>query len=123
MGAIRNRNVTKIDSTYMKQQQVNEIIKNKRKKYLIRRLTAFAIVAAALLYFMISTIISQFDTIKEMKNEQAKLSEQLEQLKQEEIILKEEIVKLNDDEYIGKLARKEYFLSDDGEIIFSIPDE
>ena len=38
-------------------------------------------------------------------------------------LLKDEIVKLNDDEYIGKLARKEYFLSDDNEIIFTLPEK
>jgi cell division protein DivIC len=32
------------------------------------------------------------------------------------------IVKLNDDEYIAKLARKEYFLSNDNEIIFTLPE-
>ena len=43
-------------------------------------------------------------------------------MQKEEEQLKEEIVKLNDDEYIAKLARKEYFLSDDGEIIFNLPE-
>ena len=38
-------------------------------------------------------------------------------------LLKEEIVKLNDDDYIAKLARKEYFLSDDNEIIFTLPEK
>ena len=31
------------------------------------------------------------------------------------------LAKLNDDEYIAKLARQEYFLSDKNEIIFSLP--
>ncbi len=31
-------------------------------------------------------------------------------------------MKLNDDDYIAKLARKEYFLSEKNEIIFSIPE-
>ncbi len=37
-------------------------------------------------------------------------------------MLKSQIIKLNDDEYIAKLARKEYFLSEDNEIIFAIPE-
>jgi len=37
-------------------------------------------------------------------------------------MLEEEIVKLNDDEYISKLARKDYFLSENGEVIFNIPE-
>ncbi len=31
--------------------------------------------------------------------------------------------KLNDDKYIAELARKQYFLSKEGEIIFITPDE
>lgn len=34
--------------------------------------------------------------------------------------LKGEIVKLNDDDYIKKIARRDYFLSEDGEIIFNV---
>lgn len=37
--------------------------------------------------------------------------------------LKSTITKLHDDDYIAKLARSEYFLSEKGEIIFNIPDE
>ena len=47
---------------------------------------------------------------------------QLAKLEKEQRLLEEEIVKLNDDEYIAKFARKEYFLSDDGEIIFNLPE-
>ena len=32
-------------------------------------------------------------------------------------------VKLNDDDYIAKLARKEYFFSKKNEIIFNIPED
>ena len=35
--------------------------------------------------------------------------------------LAKQLEKLNDDEYIAKLARQEYFLSDKNEIIFSLP--
>jgi cell division protein DivIC len=51
-----------------------------------------------------------------------KLEKQLTGLEKEEKILREEIVKLNDDEYIAKIARRDYFLSDDDEIIFNIKD-
>lgn len=58
------------------------------------------------------------------KNEQLKTTEaELEKMKEHQRALQEEIMKLQDEEYIGKYARQEYFLSDDGEIIFSIPNE
>jgi len=43
-------------------------------------------------------------------------------LKNQQNSLKQEISNLNDDDYIAKLARKEYFLSNKDEIIFNIPD-
>lgn len=51
------------------------------------------------------------------------LEKQLTELKNQQQILKDDIVKLNDDDYIAKLARKEYFLSDKNEIIFNLPDK
>ena len=44
-------------------------------------------------------------------------------MQDKEIDLKEQIKRLNDKEYIEKLARSEYFLSNDGEIIFKLPEE
>ena len=51
-----------------------------------------------------------------------KLEETLAKLERKQTMLENEIVKLNDDDYIAKLARSEYFLSDKGEIIFNIPE-
>lgn len=58
-----------------------------------------------------------------MKEEKQKADEELVALKKDETILKEEIIKLNDEEYIAKLARKDFFLSDSNEIIFNLPTE
>lgn len=44
-------------------------------------------------------------------------------MKKKQDIYEEEIIKLNDDEYIAKLARREYFLSEKNEIIFNLPDD
>ena len=37
--------------------------------------------------------------------------------------LKEEVEKLSDIDYLLQIARKDYFFSKDGEIIFKLPDE
>lgn len=121
MGAIKNRTVTKLQSGYVQQHERNEMIATKRKKLIFRRLFVFFIFAAFISYFMISTLVSQASTLDEIRAEQKKVNEELKVLKKDETVLKEEIVKLNDDEYIAKLARKDYFLSEKGEIIFTIP--
>ncbi|WP_338471285.1 septum formation initiator family protein [Niallia sp. XMNu-256] len=123
MGDNKKDNITKIQTNYALQHEEGQISVARRKKLLYRRLTAFFVLVAIVTYIMVSTLISQTSTIAEKKEEQEKVKQELASLKQEEILLKEEIVKLNDDDYIAKLARKEYFLSDENEIIFTLPRE
>jgi cell division protein DivIC len=123
VGAIKNQNVTKLQSGYVKQHEENEINTTRRRTLLIRRLIVFVLFAGIMSYFMISTLISQASSLDEIRVEQKQLNEELKALVKTEIILEEEIVKLNDDEYIAKLARKDYFLSEEGEVIFNIPME
>jgi len=72
---------------------------------------------------MISSSISQTAKLEAKIAQKKKLDHQLAELKKQEDILKENIVKLNDDDYIAKLARKEYFFSEKNEIIFNIPED
>ncbi|PWZ93226.1 cell division protein DivIC, partial [Staphylococcus pseudintermedius] len=41
----------------------------------------------------------------------------------QEIELKEQLNNLNDEAYVEKIARDEYYLSNDGEIIFKLPED
>ncbi|MCY1182970.1 Septum formation initiator [compost metagenome] len=59
--------------------------------------------------------------IKEKSKEEAK--QHLSELKEEQDSLNLKIKQLQDDEYIAKLLRKEYYLSEKGEVIFIIPDK
>lgn len=47
----------------------------------------------------------------------------LEEYKAENNKLNKEIQLLGDIDYLLKIARKDYFFSEDGEIIFKLPDE
>jgi cell division protein DivIC len=117
------RNVAKIETSYVRQQEAAEISAGRKRKLLFRRLAAFFTLAAVLSFFMISTLVSQSVALEEKVEEKNRLDKELAALQKKEVILEEEIVKLNDDEYIAKLARKDYFLSDNNEIIFNLPEE
>lgn len=123
MGSLKNRKLAKINSKYMEQHEEYKISAARRKKLLMRRLTVFSVFAAILSYAVISTLISQSQAMEEMEEESVKVQQEMTEVKKYETALREEIVKLNDDEYLAKLARKEFFLSEDGEVIFTIPDE
>lgn len=123
MGAVRNRSVAKIQSTYVREQNVAEITKAHKRKLLLRRLSLFMIFAIIISYFMISSYVAQTFTLDAKISQSKQLNKQLSDLKKQQGILKEDIVKLNDNDYIAKLARKDYFFSNSNEIIFNIPEE
>ncbi len=123
MGAEQKKSVSKIQTTYVKQQEYAEIASARKKKLLARRLTIFLVLASILSYLMISSSISQTAKLKTKMAQKKELDHQLTELNTQQDILNENIIKLNDDDYIAKLARKEYFFSEKNEIIFNIPDE
>jgi cell division protein DivIC len=123
MSAIRSRNIAKLQNQYSTQQESMEVSSARKRKLLYRRLMVFLIMAGSISFFMISTYVSQLSALEEKEATKKELEKQLMGLEKKQQILEEEIIKLNDDEYIAKLARKEYFLSEDNEIIFNLPEK
>ncbi|WP_210611395.1 FtsB family cell division protein [Priestia flexa] len=120
MSAERKKNVTKLNTEYSQQQQSLKKQTDRKRIGLIRRLTFFGVLALLIGVGIITTLITQASAIENKKAEKEKLEQQLTKLESKEKQLESEIVKLNDDEYIKKIARRDYFLSEDGEIIFNI---
>ncbi|GAM11938.1 FtsB family cell division protein [Mesobacillus selenatarsenatis] len=123
MGVIRKKNIARIENQYVQQREKAGIAESRKRKLLFRRLAVFALFASVISYLMISTYISQSAALEKKQAEKEQLEQKLASLQKKQEILDEEIVKLNDDEYIAKLARKEYFLSEKNEIIFNLPKE
>ncbi|KRG12854.1 FtsB family cell division protein [Lederbergia galactosidilytica] len=116
------KKVASLETNYMKQQEITMRKAARRKKLLIRRLTAFLILTIALSSLVISSFVSKNSVLAEKQKEKAKLEETLASLEKRQASLENELVKLNDEEYIAKLARRDYFLSEKGEIIFNLPE-
>jgi cell division protein DivIC len=123
MSVIRKRKIAKIENQYVQQREKAGIAETRKRKLLFRRLAVFALFASVISYLMISTFITQSAALDKKQAEKERLEQKLAGLQKKQEILDEEIVKLNDDEYIAKLARKEYFLSEKNEIIFNLPKE
>lgn len=123
MGALdKKKTISQIDSPYVQYQEKRTQSFNRKRLGLARRLMFFMLFAVISTGIVLATLYSQKSALKDKELQKQELKEQLSSLQKEEEQLKEEIIKLNDDEYIAKLARKEYFLSDEGEIIFSLPE-
>jgi cell division protein DivIC len=121
MSALKKRKVTKMENQYIQQNELAGIAETRKRKLLIRRLAVFFAFAAVISVLMISTFISQTAALEQKIEEKAERENELSALQKKQEIMEEEIVKLNDEEYIAKLARRDYFLSEKGEIIFSLP--
>ncbi|MFK3961825.1 MULTISPECIES: FtsB family cell division protein [Bacillales] len=117
----RKPKVTEVHSEYHQEKQLQDKVKERRKRGLVRRLTAFAVAALAIAILFISVFTSQAATIEEKNLQQKQAEEELTKLKDQEKYLTEEIEKLNDLDYIGELARRDYFMSKPGETIFKLP--
>lgn len=116
-----SRSVTPIRSEYVASREIYEKVQRKRRKGLIRRLAAFFILFGLAVSFMIHALLSQSAKLHEMEAQKAHLQKQLSNVKQEQRQLQRDIKLLNDEDYLGKLARKNFFMSKNGEIIFTTP--
>lgn len=118
----RNKdNIAKINSTYAKQQE-NKWPKSHAKK-LLRRLIAFVFLFVLICGGMTTYHFQQRAQMQEKQAEYQQLNEKMTQLTNRNETLKEEVEKLSDIDYLLQIARKDYFFSKDGEIIFKLPDE
>ncbi|WP_017754931.1 FtsB family cell division protein [Calidifontibacillus oryziterrae] len=123
MEPARSRKLTTLHSSYVSEQADKQQENKKRRRGLYRRLMMIGILALIISIGMGSTILSQSKTAAQKLTEKQELETRFEELKQQEQLHREEIVKLKNDEYVAKIARSEYFLSEEGEIIFKLPNE
>jgi cell division protein DivIC len=114
--------IASIQTDYVRSLKKKEDRKNARKVRLYRRLAVFAVVSAIILASMTNMFITQKKALAAKELQKVEMLAQLEEVNEEQDMLKRQLVKLNDDDYIAKLARKEYFLSEKNEIIFAIPE-
>lgn len=111
--------VKKINNQYTQ----NRRIQVKVEKVVRRRLLVFGGILLAILLTVGVLALFQMKENHDLHAAQAKETAKLKKLQDEEIALKEKLKQLNSKEYITKIARSEYFLSNDGEIIFKIPNQ
>ncbi|WLD93473.1 septum formation initiator family protein [Alkalihalobacillus sp. AL-G] len=119
----RNGKVTALNENYVKEENLKQQRVVRRKKGLIRRLTAFGVLVVIIFTVMISTITSQSAVIAEKKEERQKAVERLQEVTKEKSQLKEEVNRLQDPEYIGEVARRDHSMSKPGETIFKVSED
>ena len=85
-----------------------------------RRVTVFGgILLAIIIILSIMLVVQNKAMIKRVERKHKE--EQFQKKQDEEIALKEELSNLNNKDYIEKVARDDYYLSNKGEVIFKLP--
>lgn len=123
---MRQKNSRKVSTLNNDHVRVTEAEKDRAKQSrirLVRRLSVFFIISTIVFGILTGIYISKTMALHEKQRQLAEAQKNLEEAKEQQEMLNTQIKKLEDDEYIAKLLRKEYFLSNEGEIIFIIPDE
>ncbi|HAM1858944.1 TPA: septum formation initiator family protein [Listeria monocytogenes] len=115
--------VARIENRYIKDTATMKKTRSRRRIALFRRLAFMAIIFAVVGGLLTITYTKQVLTLKEKKEKQVQVDKKMVAMKDEQDSLNEQIKKLHNDDYIAKLARSEYYLSKEGEIIFNIPEE
>ncbi|OLN24288.1 hypothetical protein BTO30_00095 [Domibacillus antri] len=122
MRGLNREKVSSLKNTFLSTQEKKSMFKLQHKRKLMRRLAAFGVIALMILGAMLSAVLSQSASLAAKEEKLAEAKQQLAQLEQQEKLSEEELERLKDDEYIADLARKYYFMSEENEIIFNIPE-
>ena len=117
------QNYTKLDNDYVRKADKATNLKVQSRKRKMRRIVFFAVVPVVIICILLNVLAHQNEALAEKEKQKVEVEQQLAKLKEEQELLNLEITQLEDDEYIAKILRKEYFLSEDGEIIFVIPEK
>ncbi|UTR16662.1 septum formation initiator family protein [Salipaludibacillus sp. LMS25] len=115
------KKIRRLTSEYMQKQEQMEEQRLRRRKGLFRRLSVFAVVFLIILGAGGSVLYQQHTSIQKQQETNESLEEDLVAMEKEASQLQQEIEWLNDPEYIAELARRDYFLTHDGEILFQLP--
>lgn len=116
------KKVSNLDNDYISEKALRERRKRKNNRVIKKRLFVFGGGLLSILLLLTGVLLYQISVNNHLKEEHAKQRTEYKQLQEKEIVLREKLKQLNSKEYIEKIARSEYFLSNDGEVIFKLPD-
>lgn len=119
---LHKQNVQSLNNDYVRSNpQAKAQAKAKQAVLRRRRVAVFCILAVGVVGFLMNLNSSQKEKLMAKNEQKAVVMEELNEVTAHQEMLNLQIMKLEDDEYIAKLARKEFFLSEEGEYIFTIP--
>ncbi|MGI3317084.1 FtsB family cell division protein [Staphylococcus chromogenes] len=118
-----NDKIQNIGNQYTSQKNAKKRRQEKRKQVVKKRITVFGGILLAIIVVLLLMVFAQIKSNNEASTQRQAKEEEYQKLQDKEIELKEQLNNLNDPSYIEKVARDEYYLSNDGEVIFKLPED
>ena len=119
----KSSKVTQLRNEYTKTKTVQAHRENKFRKQRKRRIASIAVISGLFITGLSVNLVKNTQLISDLDAQKVAAAEELEQVEATQENLQNEVKKLQDDEYIAKLARSQYYLSKEGEIVFSFPED
>lgn len=122
MGEKKQR-IERLENSYAEAKTLETFRAQKHKRKLKRRMQFIVATGILLILLVGSSLIKSYIRLQELEEQRVVAEQELESLGLQQEELNYYISLLEDEEYVAKLARSEYYLTKDNEIIFSFPDD
>lgn len=120
MNKKRNNNVTNFPNEYTQEKNLQSHREKKNKRHTRRRLSVLLIISALVIGGLLFKIAFNQKEIAKMKVDEVHAEQDLKKAQAEQRLLNNQIKQLKDESYLEKIARGQYDLSKDNEIIFNL---
>ncbi|WP_432202625.1 cell division protein DivIC [Staphylococcus warneri] len=118
-----NNKVENIGNQYTSKENQKKQRQRKKMRVVRRRIALFGGIMLAIIILLCIMLVFQKHSNEKDAVERKHKEEQFQKQQDEEIALKEKLNNLNDKDYIEKVARDDYYLSNKGEVIFRLPND
>lgn len=120
MKSTQQRKVREFNSYYREQQEIAMEKNSKRQKGIVRRLSTLGIFLIIAILVTTLTLQSQKSVLENKLEKKQQLETEVAHIQLIERDLQDEVENLNNLEYISEIARRDYYLTKPGEIIFKV---
>lgn len=115
-------NVHMLDNAATKQFHVSTNYTQRQLIFRRRRLTLLFTIAFILFAGAGVALFKDQMRLCELKTYAQETKEKNKKTKEEKAALEKEVAQLKDDDYVGKLARSRYFYTNEGELVYVLPE-
>lgn len=116
-------NVAQLKNDYTQAKTLQAHRERKQKRKVRRRISAILLIGSLFIIALSIRIWNSTQSISKMEKERQQAEVVLKKTENNQEQLNMQIKRLEDENYVAKLARSQYYLSKDNEIIFSLPED